>query len=181
MAKKKKTKNNVSRVNSKSESKKIEKQFSEDVSFGSAIQLIIVVFVILLVFYLLTVVILSKKDSSIVSNHASIQYTKILAGESFNQKEKDYYVFYYSMNDDSATNYADLISNYRDKEDHLPIYTVDLNEGLNKRYLSDTENKVAEKASQLKLKGTTLIHFKDHKINEYITSSFENYLDIDVE
>lgn len=180
MAKKKKTKNNVSRVNSKSESKKQEKQFSEDASFSGAIKLIIVVFIILLVFYLLTVVILSKKSSIPVSN-ASIQYTKILAGESFDQKEKDYYVFYYSMDDDNSTSYADLVSKYREKENPLPIYTVDLSEGFNKKYLADTENKVASKASELKINGTTLIHFKDNKIDEYITSSFENYLDVTVE
>ena len=60
-------------------------------------------------------VILSKKTSTVVNN-ASIQYTKILAGESFNQKEDDYLVFYYSMKDDDSMKYADFISKYREKE-----------------------------------------------------------------
>ena len=183
MAKKKKTKNHVSRVSKtslKSERNKIDKQVSENSSISDAIKLIIVILVILLVFYLLTMVILSKKTSTVVNN-ASIQYTKILAGESFNQKEDDYLVFYYSMKDDDSMKYADFISKYREKEEHLPIYTVDLSEGFNKKYLSDLENRLASSASELKLNGTTLIHFKENKIDEYITSSFDDYLGVHVE
>lgn len=181
MAKNKKTKNNVSKADFKSDRSKIDKQVVEDNNIKDAVKLIVIILVILLVFYLLTVYILNRKTTKVVNN-ASIQYTKILAGESFTQKEDEYLVFFYNMKDSKSTEYADLVSKYREKDKHLTIYTVDLNEGLNKKYLSDNdENSSAKNASELKIKGATIIHFKDNKIDEYITSSFDNYLGVSVE
>ncbi len=181
MAKRKKTKNSVSKVEKHTERSKIDKQVSEEDNIKNVVKLIIVILVILLVFYLLTLLILNRKTTKVVNN-ASIQYTKILAGESFTQKEDEYLVFFYDMKDSKSTEYADLVSKYRDKDKHLTIYTVDLGEGLNKRYITeDDENSSALKASELRIKGATLIHFKEKKIDEYITSSFGDYLDVNIE
>ena len=48
------------------------------------------------------------------------------------------------------------------------MYTVDLSEGLNRDYRSDVSNSNATNASELKISGTTLVHFKNGKIVEYI-------------
>lgn len=162
------------------ESKVIDRQFSENYNVKSILCIIAVILVILLLFYFLTVVLLNKGSNSITSN-ASIQYTKILAGESFHQKEDHYLVFFYDMSSSDASDYAGFIRTYRDKEKHLPIYTVDLHEGMNQKYLSEDDNRKATKESELKLSGPTIIEFQEGQIQDYITSSFEDYLENHVE
>ena len=166
MAKSKKTKN----------SSKIEEQISSSANVKSTIKLIIAIAVILLIFYLLTVLILNKKSTNITSN-ASIQYSKILAGETFNMNENDYLVFFYDTTSDDSSSYAETVSNYKEKDKHLTIYTVDLNEGLNKKYINEDENPNATKASELRINNATLIHITNGKIVDYITSSFDEYLE----
>ena len=56
------------------------------------------------------------------------------------------------------------------------IYTVDLSEGLNRDYQSDVSNSNATNASELKISGTTLVHFRNGKIVEYITDNISEYL-----
>ena len=160
--------------------KKIDRQFSGDNSLNSGIKTVIVVVVIFIVFYLLTVFILNKKSSSIVTNDASIQYTKILAGESFNQNASKYLVFFYDSSSSDASNYIDLVSKYREKDKHLDIYTVDLHEGMNKKYVSTDENLDVDKVSDLRVKGPTIIYLKDKEIIDYTTSSFSDFLDNNV-
>lgn len=164
----------------KNDSKIINRRDSYNDHIKNVFLLVIVILVILVVFYFLTVVILNKKSNSITSN-ASIQYTKILAGESFHQKEDCYLVFFYDMSSSDASNYASLVSSYREKEKHLTVYTVDLHEGLNKKYLSDSENRSATKESELKINGPTIIRFENGQIQDYVTSSFEDYLENHVE
>ena len=56
------------------------------------------------------------------------------------------------------------------------MYTVDLSEGLNRDYRSDVSNSNVTNASELKISGTTLVHFKDEKIVEFITDNISEYL-----
>ena len=54
--------------------------------------------------------------------------------------------------------------------------SFDLSEGLNRDYRSDVSNSNATNASELKISGTTLVHFKDGKIVEFITDNISEYL-----
>ena len=47
---------------------------------------------------------------------------------------------------------------------------------LNRDYRSDVSNSNATNASELKISGTTLVHFKNGKIVEYITGNISEYL-----
>lgn len=167
MAKRKKTSN-------------YEPSIDTSTSFSGSIKVIIAIAIIFVVFYLLTVLILNKKSTKIETN-SSIQYTKILAGTTFNQKSSDYLVFFYDYSSSESSDYADLVSKYRNKDKALTIYTVDLNEGLNKKYISTDSNKDVQNVKDLKINGPTLIRIKDHKNVSYVTSSFSDYLDTTVE
>ncbi len=139
-------------------------------------KIIIVIVITLGVFYLITVGILSKKESVVGTYNPSIQYTKILVGESFTQNRKEYLALYYDSKKDNMDDIHSLISSYNEKESKLFLYTVDMNEAFNKEYVSTESNTSATKASELKIAGITLIHFKDNRIVDYVTDDIENYL-----
>lgn len=149
-----------------------------DSGIKGPIIIIAIVVLIIALFYLLTVFILNKKEF-VVNNNASIQYSKIIAGESFDINDKDYLVFYYNLSEHS--DYTDIISNYRDKEKHLPIYVVDLGEGINKKVISSDENISVNNITDLKIKDSAIIRFKNGKVSDYTTSSFEEFLNNNVE
>lgn len=135
--------------------------------------IIIVVAVVLLVgMYFLTTVILNKDsdDNSKITENA-IQYDEILAGESFNQSEDEYYVIYY----DSSNEYSvisSLISSYQLNSSDTKLYSVDLADGLNKKYVTDG-NIVTDNASSLRVKDTTLLKFNNGVVSEVITDTNE--------
>lgn len=135
--------------------------------------IIIVVAVVLLVgMYFLTTVILNKDsdDNSKITEDA-IQYDEILAGESFNQSEDEYYVIYY----DSSNEYSvisSLISSYQLNNSDTKLYSVDLADGMNKKYVTDG-NIVTDNASSLRVKDTTLLKFNNGEVSEVITDTNE--------
>ena len=135
--------------------------------------IIIVVAVVLLVgMYFLTTVILNKDsdDNSKITENA-IQYDEILAGESFNQSEDEYYVIYY----DSSNEYSvisSLISSYQLNSSDTKLYSVDLADGMNKKYVTDG-NIVTDNASSLRVKDTTLLKFNNGEVSEVITDTNE--------
>ena len=135
--------------------------------------IIIVVAVVLLVgMYFLTTVILNKDsdDNSKITENA-IQYDEILAGESFNQSEDEYYVIYY----DSSNEYSvisSLISSYQLNSSDTKLYSVDLADGMNKKYVTDG-NIVTDNASSLRVKDTTLLKFNNGEVSEVITNTNE--------
>ncbi|MCI8547557.1 MAG: hypothetical protein HFJ38_01570 [Bacilli bacterium] len=149
-----------------------------DNNFKGPIIIVVIVFLIIALFYLLTVFILNKKEF-VVNENVSIQYSKIIAGESFDKKDKDYIVFYYPLSEHS--DYTDIVSRYREKENHLPLYVVDLSEGINKSIVSDEENISVDRIQDLRIKDSAIIRFKDGKVSDYTTSSFEEFLDKHVE
>ena len=135
--------------------------------------IIIVVAVVLLVgMYFLTTVILNKDsdDTSKITENA-IQYDEILAGESFNQSEDEYYVIYY----DSSNEYSvisSLISSYQLNSSDTKLYSVDLADGMNKKYVTDG-NIVTDNASSLRVKDTILLKFNNGEVSEVITDTNE--------
>ena len=135
--------------------------------------IIIVVAVVLLVgMYFLTTVILNKDsdDNSKITENA-IQYDEILAGESFNQSEDEYYVIYY----DSSNEYSvisSLISSYQLNSSDTKLYSVDLADGMNKKYVTNG-NIVTDNASSLRVKDTTLLKFNNGEVSEVITDTNE--------
>lgn len=129
--------------------------------------IIIVAAVILVGVYFLTNIILNNdntQEEKITENN--IQYDEILAGESFN-KEGEYYVIYYDATDEYST-ISSLISSYQLNNTETKLYSVDLSNGFNKKYVTDGDV-VTDDVSSLKVKDTTLIKFNEGEVTEVIT------------
>lgn len=139
--------------------------------------IIIVIALFLLVgMYFLTKAILNKdvEEDKIMEN--SIQYDEILAGESFNQNEDEYYVIYYDSSNEYST-ISSLISSYQLNNSDTRLYSVDISNGMNKKYVTD-EDIIIDNASSLKVKDNTLLKFRNGEVSEVITDINEitNYL-----
>ena len=132
--------------------------------------IIIVVAVLLLVgMYFLTTLILSKDTEEEKVTENAIQYDEILAGESFNQGDGKYYVIYYDSSDQYST-ISSLISSYQLNNSDTKLYSVDLSNGMNKKYVTDGDI-VTDDASSLRVKANTLLKFEDGEVTETITDT----------
>lgn len=130
--------------------------------------IIVVVAVVLLVgMYFLTTAILSKDTPEEKITENAIQYDEILAGESFNQGDGEYYVIYYDSSNEYST-ISSLISSYQLNNSDVKLYSVDISNGMNKKYVTDGDI-VTSDASSLRVKNNTLLKFSDGKVSKTIT------------
>lgn len=169
------SKRNNSKRRDRNKNKKIVEE-ETNIELKKVIKILIVMVITFGLFYLITIGILSKKESVVKTYNPTIQYKKILVGESFTKNKKEYLVLYYNSNTDNMDDIHTMLETYNEKKDKLYIYTVDMSEALNKKYISEESNKEATKAEELKIAGKTLIHFKNNKIIEYITDGIDTYL-----
>ena len=132
--------------------------------------IILVVAVLLVGMYFLTTAILSKDNEKEKITENAIQYDEILAGESFNQNGV-YYVIYYDSTDEYST-ISSLISSYQLNNTDTKLYSVDLSNGMNKKYVTDGDI-VTLDASSLRVKDNTLLKFSNGEVSEVITDTSE--------
>ncbi|MBE6153890.1 MAG: hypothetical protein E7166_06680 [Firmicutes bacterium] len=133
----------------------------QDAYFNNEVKhLAIIVGIVLAIFslaYLIIGIFVTKeinwfqKDNE--TTETTIQYTNILAGETFNQKTNEYYVIFSNSEDNNYSTYEVMATNNSDKN----IYLVDLANPLNQKYISEESNVNAQTASELKVKSDTLI------------------------
>lgn len=158
----------------KKETKTVQKNLPEYGLSSEVKNFIIVSISVLLffgLFYFITMVILGGNNSSKNGETADVevQHKEILVGTSFSVKDSQYYVLYYEAEDDDISyDMASLISKYRSANQNIPLYTVDMSNALNSSFKSDEANRLASKASELKIAGPTLINFVDGKIDKYV-------------
>ena len=128
--------------------------------------IVLVAIVLLVGMYFLTTLILNKDtlEDKVMEN--AIQYNEILAGESFNQ-DGEYYVIYYDSSDEYST-VSSLISSYQLNNSDVKLYSVDISNGMNKKYVTDGDI-VTSDASSLRVKNNTLLKFSDGKVSKTIT------------
>ncbi len=105
----------------------------------------------------------SKKDKEEETKEESTVSDSILASAIFNQKEDEYYVYFYDFNEDKTT-VTDFVNQRLSGQ---KIYKVNTTSALNKKYVSDTSNKNAKKLEDLKVKAPTVIKVKASEIVEY--------------
>lgn len=120
---------------------------------------IIIILVVLVLFYGLTMLITNKKNSNdyIENNNSEsdtkIDYEKILAQNALSQKENSYYVFAYTNSDENVTTYNNDLISYKNKENALKVYYVELDNAFNKNNYAGESNfedgKVIFKATTL--------------------------------
>ena len=166
-------------IKTKEENKKVVKS-SNNIEVNKIIRTFIIVALVFGFFYLLTYILVgdfgNKKDEEV---ETEIQYDEILAGSSFTMNTSKYIVVYYDFDGDDASEVLSAIYTYESKEDSLRVYTVDLGNALNKNVITDEKsNKDPKDATELKIKGTTIIRFRDGMVREYIegTNKVVDYL-----
>lgn len=183
MAKQKKTTKNMNKNKKINQtSKEVLNRNSGNTDLKKGITCVVVVLVIFGLMYLITLLILKNASTDYIvkeNEKTTIQHSEILAGTSFDKKDDEYLVLFYDMNEDEDKyTYANMISEYKAKEEHLPFYYVDLSNKMNKSIISEEVNKNAKSAEELKVNGETLIKFNKDGIVEYIEGeeSISNYL-----
>lgn len=106
------------------------------------------------------------KDDGITE---TIQYKEILAGETFNKNNEEYYVIFADSTGNYYTLYETIIDNNSDKK----IYIVDTANPLNTLYISDETNSNVQQISDLKVKSDTLIKIQNKQNVLYIEGKNE--------
>lgn len=115
----------------------------------------------------------------------TIQYEEILAGESFNRSDKEYYILYFPFTDGASSLYITLKDAYAEKEKSLPVYIVDLDKYFNTSIVAKDDETFKDKPQnigELKVKNATLLKFSDRKVvsriegKDNIKKAFEDLL-----
>ena len=136
---------------------------------SSVVKCIVIVLIIFGLFYLLANYITKKSVADYITktnDKSTIQYDEILSGQSFNKKDDSYLVLFYNVKTNPV--YTDLFSNYQAKDNHEPIYYVDLSNRMNQNCIATESNKDATNSNELKISGPTLIKFTNNQITDYI-------------
>lgn len=101
---------------------------------------LVVVLSIILIFYGITFLISDNKEEVITNNDTTeIQYSEIIVGDIYNQKENEYYVLAYTDSSDSQT-YISKVNEYIYDNESNKAYFINLTNAFNKKYLSDESN-----------------------------------------
>jgi predicted RND superfamily exporter protein len=165
-------------MKSKKENKKknspklIEQDYITFGQFQNLPKILIIVVGIFILFYFLSYYLSNnyKPDNTNKEDTTSIiQYSEILAGETFNQKDSKYYVIFYDSDGNDANLYKYIINSYNQSTNKsLPLYTVDLSNGFNTSYINVTSNKSVQNSVNLKINGPTLIKISNERNILYV-------------
>ena len=139
------------------------------------IRIILILVITFGVFYLITTLVVNPVEEQTLNNTPTeIGSTKITLNNLLNRKETEYYVLATKESDNSQVNYIMLynnyISEYKKDEKALTFYNVDLNDALNKNYISEKLN-ISNEISEIKLNEEVLFKVKEGKIEEYFVGS----------
>ena len=169
----------------KNKNKKIKtEELDTSIKLETTIKLVsFVVIMLFVIYYVLAVFVTKELDISngsnkedITENNNSTIDNKILASTIFEQKEEEYYVYFYDFNDKD-----ELVESTVMGLSHK-VYKVDTSNGLNSKYTTEEEgNKEATSLEELKVKSPTVIKIKADKIVEYYegSSKISNELKMD--
>lgn len=163
--------------------KKVEKKESKIVendsySIKNLLLIIFLLVVIFGVFYFITTLIVKPTEEDKSNTVTELDYTKITLNNLLDRKEDVYFVLAtkesVDNNQNFKTNYKEIYTNYindySEKEDALKFYNVDLDDALNKSYISDESN-ITENLSDLKLNDDVLFKIENGKIDKYYVGS----------
>lgn len=163
----------MNREQKRKENKKNKKiETSTNISSNNEIyrllKICIVVIIIFAILYLVVGLFITKeidlfKDKDNESTDTATS-NAILANSVFDQKEEEYYVYFYDFNNENtniATSIVNISSNYT-------VYKVDTSDILNKNFVvEENSNKSATNLDELKVIKDTIIKVSNDKIIEY--------------
>ena len=155
--------------------KKQEIMEKDTYSLKSFLLIILVLVIILGIFYFITTLVVKPVNTEDNNNGVTIiDSTKITLSNLLNRKEEEYYVLATKQNNNTQANYQTLYNNYineyKKQEDALTFYNVNLDDALNKNYISDELN-ITDDLSELKVNDDILFKIKNNKIEEYFAGN----------
>lgn len=144
----------------------------EQKEIAKFVKILLGLVVIIGALYLFTVFVVNKEDSYKRTNtDGEIKYDNIVLGTLLNRADDEYYVLVLDTMQMSNDVYLNLSNQYKSGVKHLPIYIADLSNELNKSFIGDVSNYSTDSIDNLKIKGTTLIKVKNHKIVKFIENN----------
>lgn len=163
------------------EQNKIE--MSDTYSIKSMIKILTILVVLFGIFYFITTLLVKEKDTNNDNGVSVVDSSKITLNQLFNRNEKEYYVIATKASLYSSsyvdTNYIEFYNNYinkyKQKENAIAFYYVDLDSALNKVYISEELN-ITEDINELRLNDEVLFKINNGKIEKTYVGR-ENILD----
>lgn len=150
----------------KKKEKIIDRQFkgSSNPEISTAIKITIGVIIFLGLVYLIGSIATGKiKLKKEKDPEVKIQYSEILAEQTFKQSNSEYYVLFYDYEDNGAS-YINAITEGLSET----VYKVDLNKKFNSTYTTkEVTNRSPKNASELKVSNPTLIKIKNGKVIKF--------------
>ena len=141
---------------------------------GFVIIFLFVIYYVLAVFVTKEIDISNNGEKSTITESTdtgSSVSNKILASNIFNQKEEEYYVYFYDFNDED-----DVVSSVISGMTEDVIYRVDTSSSLNAKYVTEEKgNKSAKSLNDLKVVNPTVIKIEADKIVKYYEGNNEIY------
>lgn len=145
------------------------------------IKLLVIIILIVLAVYLLTRIFITKdllnndKEEEKVTE-GNINYNTTMIGAMFTRPEQEYYVIMYDSEDLNSVYYNELASAYSRNKDAIKVYTIDLGNELNRKYVTENTAEVNTHTNDLeafKVKNLALLKISNKKIVESFTSEEE--------
>lgn len=168
----------LKRKQAKKEGKNLKKELynmnmDNDNQIYKFVKMMITLVIIFAVLYIVVGIFVTKeinfsgnKDNEVTDSVSN----KILASSIFNQKEEEYYVYFYDFENMNNTIESTLTS----KLSEAKIYRVDTKDALNQNYVTEgTGNKSAKTLDDLKVVDNTLIKIVNNEIVRYYETEDE--------
>jgi len=156
-----------------------EKNYEPDNEVLKIVKILIAVILFLALFYFFAMIMTGeiklgnkKKEDEVTQ----IQYDEILAGETFNKNDEEYYVFYFNFSEKISSSYLTYREGYLSKTEHFPMYMVDLEKGFNTSYIrkdNEEREEYPENIENLKVTSPTIVKVKDKKVVERVEGKDE--------
>lgn len=130
--------------------------------------ILVVLILLVIVVYFFTRAFVTKdlfnKDEEKVTAGA-INYNVATIGTMLNRPESEYFVMIYNSENENASYYNSVVSKYKQNEKPLPVYFIDLNNELNKKYYDkDHSNLNTGNLDNFRVSDVALLRVKNSKV-----------------
>lgn len=149
---------------------------NDEYSIQKMIKITLILIVVFGAFYLITYFVVNNRKEDKASTYTVIDSSKILLSNIFSKSEEEYYVLAtmpskYSSNYqmvDYNKLYDEYVNKYKQSDDSVTFYYVDLDDALNKNYIGK-ETVISNDLSELKVNDDVLFKIKNKEIeNSYV-------------
>lgn len=143
-------------------------EMEEDKLIKRFIIILLVVLGTVIIAYLITSKFV-KKDSTTAKENTPVEisYDNALVGNMLHKVDAKYYVMIFDSTSENAASYAQIATSYKTLDNHLPLYIVDLNDALNKKYKTDGETSLNGTIDEFKFGEITLLKVEDGTIKTF--------------